>query len=60
MKLAKRPCPDCGEPTTWDDQHHPNAWRHDDSVSRWCTRQSADQGHLNYPSGCLQGPASPK
>lgn len=59
MKPVRRPCPDCTEDTVWDEIHHPNAWRHTDSGSRWCTRQSVDQANLNYPSGCLLPPDRP-
>lgn len=55
MKPVKRPCPDCGEPTSWDEEHEPHAWRHDDNISRWCT-QTDNTTRLNYPDDCLQPP----
>jgi len=54
----RRPCPDCRQATVWDEVHHPNAWRHVDTDSRWCSPQPGEEerGDLNYPTGCLQPP----
>lgn len=40
MKHAKPQdpaCPSCGLQIFWDTEHMPHAWRHVETVSRWCT-----------------------
>lgn len=35
--LKAETCPGCGLPVRFDTEHEPNAWRHTDTLSRWCT-----------------------
>lgn len=30
-------CPTCGLEVRWDTEHMPHAWRHVETISRWCT-----------------------
>lgn len=38
-------CPECGKPIKWDTDHDPHAWRHLETISRWCSNP------VRYPAG---------